>query len=92
MRRMGVFDFLRKKRDGEIDLEGLGIKDESEVQQSSDDEGFKPAFVERAEFQSSSGISGNDVQLILTKLDLINQRLENMDRKLQVIEKAAKES
>lgn len=73
---MGLLDRFRKKE--EVNLEELGIKEEPE---------FKPAFPEAAD----NNLSKSDVELIITKLDLINQRLENMDRRLQVIEKAAKE-
>ncbi len=87
---MSVLDFLKRKKEDQIDLNELGIQEEEQKPRFNEEE-FKPAFPSRAEPQSS-GISGTDVQLILTKLDLINQRLENMDRRLQVIEKVAKES
>ena len=77
---MSILDVFRKK--DEVNLEDLGIKDEPA-------EEFKPAFPESS---GSSGITSTDVQLIITKLDLINQRLENMDKRLQIIEKAARDA
>ena len=89
---MGVFDFLHKKNEGEIDLDSLGIQNEEPVEEVGGSQDFKPAFPSSHAGLANSGISGTDVELILTKLDLINQRLENMDRRLQVIEKVAKDS
>ena len=94
---MGVLDFLKKKKDEQIDLGELGVKEDSAG--SYRDEEFKPAFADRSEFekptfaaQSQKGFSDTDVQLILTRLELILQKLENMDRRLQIIEKVAKEA
>ena len=93
---MGVLDFFKSRKEGEVDLEELGIKEEAADEPRYQEESFKPAYSERETFESpsfpkSEGMSETNIQLILTKLDLINQRLENMDRRLQVIEKLAKE-
>ncbi|MFA4886890.1 MAG: hypothetical protein WC595_01630 [Candidatus Nanoarchaeia archaeon] len=95
---MGVFDFFRKKKDDDLDLSAFDVKDESPGidQPKFEEEEFKPAFPETTSFNrpsppSQNGMSSTDVQLILTKLDLINQRLENMDRRLQIIEQLAKQ-
>ncbi len=42
--------------------------------------------------QPQQGITDRDVELILTKLDLINKKLDSMERRLQYIERVAKES
>ncbi len=46
----------------------------------------------RPSFTSVSSGSSGSHDLILTKLDLLDQRLQNIDRRLAVIEKIAKES
>ena len=84
---MGVFDIFKKKE--EFTLEDLEPKDERSKPRFEED--FKPAFSGREEFSKPS-FSETDVQLILTRLELIVQKLENMDRRLQVIEKVANDS
>ena len=60
------------------------------------DLGARPSFPEPAPFPQpsnfSQGLSNTEIQLILAKLDVITQRLEAMDRRLQIIEDIAKNS
>ncbi len=59
--------------------------------------GPRPSFADQRHFSMSpqlqqTGLGPSDVQLVLSKLDLINHRLEVIDRRLQVIEDIAKQS
>ncbi len=94
---MGVFEVFRrrKKEEGEIPALDVGAG-HSEIDFAPDlgpmpREDLRPNFTQIQPLQSS-GISDRDIQLILTKLELINRKLDDMDIKLKFIEKAAKES
>lgn len=100
---MGIFSFLRRKKKEE----GFGEASTQEFPEEHDlggsfeqsqDIGFKPRFNEPVspypsqQFSQPSGLSATDAQLIMAKLDVMNHRLELMDRRLQVIEDIAKQS
>ncbi len=103
---MGIFDiFKRKKEEPEFgNEEELAFpSQETEepnippLDETRDEYGPKPRFQETP-FASpqtparQTSLNDSDIQLMLTKLDLINQRLEVLDRRIQVIEEIAKES
>lgn len=98
---MGMFDIFKKKKEEE----GFGTdfsetttdnSDDENTSFSHDDLGMKPRFNESESpamfnepVKNNSG--DKDMQLIIAKLDTINQRLELIDRRLQDIERLAKE-
>ena len=76
---MGIFDRFKKKK-------------EEEFVDFSEDSGFESQIQEPFQQQNFSSTNNQDIQLLLSKLDLINVRLESIERRLAEIEKIAKES
>ncbi|MEK6948433.1 MAG: hypothetical protein AABX19_04285 [Nanoarchaeota archaeon] len=100
---MGIFGFFKKKEEdtGEFEQSEPEIGQNEEIQ---DDQGafakqpeFRPAYnntqlnFPQQEYNQRNNNTDN-MQIVLTKLELINQRLEVMDRRLQEIERIAKDS
>ncbi|HZX12436.1 MAG TPA: hypothetical protein VFE88_03185 [Candidatus Nanoarchaeia archaeon] len=78
---VGLLGFFKKKRE-----EDLGL--DLEPAEPLDEEPLRPAFDREPERALADG----EMSLVLAKLDLINQRLENIDLRLREIEKIAKSS
>ena len=74
---MGIFSVFGKKKEVSVD-----------VPQEID---FGPLPDKEQSFQPQQ-FSDRDIQLLIAKLDLISQKLDIMDRRLQFIEDVAKES
>ena len=56
---------------------------------------LSPTFPNPTQFPQqfqSQDMNGKDIQLVLAKLDYLSQKLELMDRRIQLIEQIAKES
>ena len=94
---MGIFGFLKHKKEDDSSFQDtsadLGLSEDNN-NSNSDSLGFKPRFNEDDKFEMSSkpqGMNDKDVQLLLTKMEVINQKLELIDRRLQEIERLAKE-
>ena len=76
---MGIFDRFKKKKGEEfVDF--------------SEDSGFESQIQEPFSQQNFSSTNNQDIHLLLSKLELINVRLESIERRLTEIEKIAKES
>ena len=94
---MGIFSFLKNKKEEESSFQDTSTDlNSAEDNDPSDNDslGFKPRFNEEDKFEMSSkpqGMNDKDVQLLLTKMEVINQKLELIDRRLQEIERLAKE-
>lgn len=94
---MGVFEVFRrrKKEDEEVPALEAGVG-HPEIDFGPDlgpmpRDDLRPNFTQIQPLQSS-GVNDRDIQLILTKLELINRKLDDIDIKLKFIEKVAKES
>ena len=101
-----MFDFLkRKKKEEGFDAQAenafpdAGEADFNNSNVPETDLGFRPRqqeplqpFSPGPSFTQTSGLSSSEVQLVLAKLDILSQRMELMDRRLQVIEDIAKNS
>ncbi|HIH25726.1 hypothetical protein J4476_03405 [Candidatus Woesearchaeota archaeon] len=104
---MGIFGFFKKKEEdtGEFEANQETTTDNSD-DIAADDRGafakqseFKPAYNDNTqlnfpqpEYNNQRNNNNDNMQIVLTKLELINQRLEVMDRRLQEIERIAKDS
>lgn len=74
---MGIFSVFGKKKEVSVD-----VPSEIDINPLPEREvGLQP-----------QQFSDRDIQLLIAKLDLISQKLESMDRRLQFIEDVAKES
>ena len=83
---MGVFGFLkRKKEEPEFNPpDDASFRDASLPIKEPDFQPFQPDF--------AAGFSQRDVELILSKLEIISRKLDDIDKRVQYIEKVAKES
>lgn len=94
---MGVLDFIRrKKKDDEFAFNSSAETSAEPLSQPFPEENLRPRFPPQEDLQPISFPSNNpsstETQLVLAKLDIITQKLENLDKRLQEIEKIAKES
>src|SRR3989338_5001635 len=103
---MGLLGFLKRKKEDDFGFEDLDRQiDETPEENSSlenntalsnplpnnnfNDEGFRPAFSNQ-HFAGGSSDFGDDKRLIISQLELINKKLDVMDKRLEDIEKIAK--
>lgn len=83
---MAVFEFFKKKK--KEDVAGVDLVPELDLGAIAErPESLQPNFT-----GLQQNLSDRDVQLILAKLDLLNQKLDNVDKRLQFIEQVARES
>jgi len=92
---MGILDFIKGKKkeeefEGSYSDSNLHNEDMQPAFHDEDLGSRTPDLQPNVFPQANTG--GGDLQLLLTKIELINQRLEVIDRRLQTIEKIAKES
>ena len=98
-----MFDFLKKKKEPELDfgaVENAGESDEVKALDTSTDLGLdnNPNLIEprQPEMFPPSGSSGvvteRDIQLILARMDLLTKKLEEIDKKMSEVLEIAKAS
>ena len=84
---IGIFSFFkRKKKDDLGDIPGFGNDNFSS-------QNLRPTNdFQKSNFNMGSNESDYSMQLIISKLELINARLQNIEQRIVVIEKIARES
>ncbi len=88
---MAIFDrFKKDKKEGFDEGNDLPAQS-SDFGPSYPQDNFQPNFSPQT-FQPIQQSSDRDFQLVLAKLDIVTHKLEDIDRRLQEIEKIAKES
>lgn len=87
---MGVFSFFKKKKEEVPEFnqpEEPDFRGDVFQQQplgGPDFPKFQPDF--------PAGVSPRDIELVLSKLEIINRKLDDIDKRVQYIERVAKES
>ena len=85
---MGIFSFFKRKKEGEIPefnpSDEASFRDAGPPIREPDFQQFQPDL--------GTGVSQRDIELVLSKLEIINRKLDDIDKRIQYIEKVAKES
>ena len=96
---MGLLDSFwhKKKEEGDFEAPNDNLNDREPTFSPLPDRDLQPNFPDfkpgrPLDFDKQETITSRDIDLILSKLELINKRLDEMDRRLQFIEKVAKDS
>lgn len=91
-----MFEFLKRKKEDEAFSMPSEESDEVKGLDSSLPENFTPPEIERPSIFPSGGTAGvvteRDVQLILAKIELTNNKIEELEKKLDEVLEIARQS